>query len=50
MFECMILVFERITQNHEHFSSREDYNYRMRQHSTFADGTIIVASAISLRK
>jgi len=53
------LIIDFISQNRqkfepyidrEHFSSWEDFLYRMRQHGTFADGTIIVASAISLRK
>ncbi|CAF1210325.1 unnamed protein product [Rotaria sordida] len=36
--------------DHEHFSSWEDFIYRMRQNGTFADGIVMVASAMLLRR
>ncbi|CAF1297537.1 unnamed protein product [Adineta steineri] len=54
-----ILILDFISDNrevfescidHEYFSSWEDFIYKMRQGGTFADGIVVVASAMSLRR
>ncbi|CAF1364756.1 unnamed protein product [Adineta steineri] len=54
-----ILILDFISDNrelfepfidHEYFSSWNDFVFKMRQDGTFADGTIIVASATLLRR
>jgi OTU domain-containing protein 3 len=54
-----LLIIDYICENrekfetsidHEHFRNWDDFTYRMRQHGTFADGIVVAASALSLRR